>query len=71
MTAMPRQHEAPEPPPRPQDLIEDVVARFDAYARARAASESLFPTARATPRQEQRAFDDLQAAVTRLRNSLR
>ncbi|MBT3150182.1 hypothetical protein HTV45_04645 [Streptomyces sp. CHD11] len=71
MTAMPRQHESREPPYRPQDLIDEVVVRFDAYARARAASESVFSTARATPRQEQRAFDDLQAAVTRLRNSLR
>lgn len=71
MTAMPRQQDPCEPSPRPQDLIDEVVVRFDAYARARAAGESLFPTARTTPRQEQRAFDDLQAAVTRLRNSLR
>lgn len=52
------------------ELIDEVVVRFDAYARARAARDSLFATARTTPRQEQRAFDDLQAAVLRLRNSL-
>ncbi len=71
MTAMPRRDDSREPLPRPQELIDEVVVRFDAYARARAARDSLFPTARTTPRQEQRAFDDLQAAVARLRNSLR
>ncbi|CAL9356397.1 hypothetical protein [Streptomyces pilosus] len=67
---MPRRDASREPLPPPQDLIEEVVVRFDAYARARAARDSLFPTARTTPRQEQRAFDDLQAAVTRLRKWL-
>ncbi|CAM5293436.1 hypothetical protein [Streptomyces pilosus] len=67
---MPSRDASREPLPPPHDLVEEVVVRFDAYARARAARDSLFPTARTTPRQEQRAFDDLQAAVTRLRKWL-
>ncbi|MET9154784.1 hypothetical protein ABZX82_26460 [Streptomyces griseoflavus] len=70
MTAMTRRDEPREALPPTRDLVEEVVVRFDAYARARAARDSLFPTARTTPRQEQRAFDDLQAAVARLRNRL-
>ncbi|MFF1272595.1 hypothetical protein ACFVZC_04145 [Streptomyces marokkonensis] len=66
---MPSHHESLEPSPPPQDLIDEVVVRFDAYARARGARDSLFPAAHTSPRQEQRAFDDLQAAITRLRNS--
>ena len=50
-------------------LINEVVTRFDAYARARATRDSLLPATRTTPRHEQHAFDDLQAAITRLRNS--
>ncbi|MEU5223616.1 hypothetical protein AB0G55_13290 [Streptomyces toyocaensis] len=66
---MPSHHASREPSPPPQDLIDDVVVRFDAYARARGARESLFPAAHASPRREQRAFDDLEAAITRLRAS--
>ncbi|MEU5520568.1 hypothetical protein ABZ759_07650 [Streptomyces sp. NPDC047860] len=67
---MPHLHESHEPSPPIQELIDEVVVRFDAYARARAARDSLFPTVRATPRGEQQAFDALQAAVVRLRNRL-
>lgn len=57
--------------PPPSDLVDEVVVRFDAYARARAARDSLLPAARTTARHEQHAFEGLQAAVTRLRNSRR
>ncbi|WP_030227934.1 hypothetical protein [Streptomyces sp. NRRL WC-3626] len=59
------------PPPPPSDLVDEVLVRFDAYARARAARDSLLPAARTTPRHEQHAFEGLQAAITRLRNSRR
>ncbi|MEU1920896.1 hypothetical protein ACF09G_19455 [Streptomyces albogriseolus] len=49
----------------------EVVTRFEAYARARAARDSLLPGARTGPWHEQRAFDDLQAAVARLRDGRR
>ncbi|MDN3270628.1 hypothetical protein C1708_31150 [Streptomyces sp. DH-12] len=55
----------------PPDAVADVVTRFEAYARARAARDSLLPTARTSPRREQQAFDDLQAAVARLRDGMR
>ncbi|MEZ3181789.1 hypothetical protein KYY02_24880 [Streptomyces pimonensis] len=67
---MPYQDRPHVPAPPLPDLVNDVVTRFDAYARTRAMRDSLLPTARTTPRHEQQAFDDLQAAVTRLRNSL-
>ncbi|MFG2512503.1 hypothetical protein [Streptomyces sp. NPDC048584] len=60
----------PSSPP-PSDLVDEVITRFDAYARARAARDSLLPAARSTPRHEQHAFESLQVAVTRLRNSRR
>ncbi|MGW3745109.1 hypothetical protein ACWD62_32135 [Streptomyces sp. NPDC005146] len=53
----------------PQELVDDVLARFDAYARIRAGRDSMFDASRSTPRQEQRAFDDLEQAVVRLRNT--
>ncbi|MFJ3981571.1 hypothetical protein [Streptomyces fungicidicus] len=69
---MPSHDDVPDvPPPPPLDLLHEVVTRFDAYARARAARDSVLPGARTTPRHEQRAFDDLQDAVSRLRNSVR
>jgi hypothetical protein len=67
---MPYQERPHASSPPPLDLINEVVTRFDAYARARATRDSLLPATRTTPRHEQRAFDDLQAAITRLRNSV-
>lgn len=55
----------------PPDAVAEVVTRFEAYARARAARDSLLPGARTGPWHEQHAFDDLQAAVVRLRDSAR
>ncbi|MGA5704968.1 hypothetical protein ACPCK8_00550 [Streptomyces cellulosae] len=62
----PSQNDSPPP-----DAVAEVVTRFEAYARARAARDSLLPGARTGPWHEQHAFDDLQAAVARLRDSLR
>jgi hypothetical protein len=62
----PSQHDSPPP-----DAVAEVVTRFEAYARARAARDSLLPAARTGPWHEQQAFDDLQAAVARLRDSAR
>ncbi|MET8404366.1 hypothetical protein [Streptomyces sp900116325] len=47
-----------------------VLNRFDAYARIRGGRDSIFQSSRTTPQQEQRAFDDLAQAITRLRNTL-
>ncbi|MEU5059954.1 MULTISPECIES: hypothetical protein [Streptomyces] len=52
-----------------QELVDDVLARFDAYARIRAGRDSVFEVSRSTPQQEQRAFDDLEQAVARLRST--
>lgn len=62
-------HSSRESPLPPQALIDEVVVRFDAYARARAARDSLLPASHRSPREEQRAFEALQTAITRLRNS--
>lgn len=62
----PSQNDSPPP-----DAVAEVVTRFEAYARARAARDSLLPGARTGPWHEQHAFDDLQAAVARLRDSVR
>lgn len=62
----PSRNDAPPP-----DAVAEVVTRFEAYARARAARDSLLPGARTGPWHEQRAFDDLQAAVARLRDGMR
>ncbi|MZD06281.1 hypothetical protein GTW43_14435 [Streptomyces sp. SID5785] len=53
------------------ELIADVVTRFDAYVRARSARDGIFGSSHADPRQEQRVFDDLQRAMVRLRGSVR
>ncbi|MGW1139715.1 hypothetical protein [Streptomyces zhihengii] len=52
-----------------RSLIDAVVICFDAYARVRGRRHSLLNAAHAGEREEQRAYEDLQRAVTRLRNS--
>ncbi|WP_326632959.1 MULTISPECIES: hypothetical protein [unclassified Streptomyces] len=54
----------------PKELVHGVLARFDTYARIRGGRDSIFESSRTTPQQEQRAFDDLAQAITRLRNTL-
>ncbi|MFE9953323.1 hypothetical protein ACFYRJ_38645 [Streptomyces sp. NPDC005531] len=54
----------------PQELVHGVLTRFDTYARLRGGRDSIFQSSRTTPQQEQRAFDDLAQAITRLRNTL-
>ncbi|MEU8627792.1 hypothetical protein [Streptomyces sp. NPDC048669] len=58
------------PPSLPREpLIQQVLACFDAYARVRGTRDSILPASRVTPREEQRAFDELRQAVARLRDA--
>ncbi|MEU0133017.1 hypothetical protein ABZ172_03095 [Streptomyces sp. NPDC006296] len=57
----------PPPSPAPRDPVQQVLACFDAYSRARGARDGLLSAARVSPREEQRAFDDLRRAVEQLR----
>ncbi|MBK3576465.1 hypothetical protein JHN63_22175 [Streptomyces sp. MBT65] len=60
------------PPLTPQErAVQDVLTCFDAYARVRAARDSVLSSSRAGPWEEERAFDDLQRAVARLRTASR
>jgi len=66
---MSSRNDASAPPPStPQEIvIQEVLARFDAYARIRGARDSVLAASRVSPREEERAFDDLQQAISRLR----
>ncbi|MFD5876724.1 hypothetical protein [Streptomyces sp. NPDC060322] len=56
----------------PQEtIVQEVLGCFDAYARIRKAHDSICTPVRFSPREEQRAYDDLQRAVSRLRASSR
>ncbi|MBO0914483.1 hypothetical protein J1C73_09215 [Streptomyces laculatispora] len=58
------------PPSAPQEpVIQQVLACFDAYARVRGTRDSILPASRVTPREEQRAFDELRQAVGWLRDA--
>lgn len=50
-----------------ENAIRDVLACFDVFARIRTARDSILHSSRLGPRDEQRAFEDLQRAVTTLR----
>ncbi|MFC5075147.1 hypothetical protein ACFPN0_26915 [Kitasatospora cinereorecta] len=50
-------------------LVEQVLSCFDAYNRARGARNGLLFGPRASPREEQRTFDDLQRAIEKLRDA--
>ncbi|MEV6294921.1 hypothetical protein AB0M41_31830 [Streptomyces sp. NPDC051896] len=52
-----------------QEVVQDVLNRFDAYARIRGSRDSVFQASRFTPREEQRAFDELEQSITRLRHT--
>ncbi|WP_327724997.1 hypothetical protein [Streptomyces europaeiscabiei] len=52
-----------------QEVVQDALARFDAYARIRGGRDSIFLASRSTPQQEQRAFDDLALAMAGLRRA--
>ncbi|MFJ3671465.1 hypothetical protein ACIPSE_33880 [Streptomyces sp. NPDC090106] len=59
----------PPSEPTAQELaIRQVLIRFDAYARIRAARDSVLAASRAGPRDEERAFDELEQAMARLRD---
>lgn len=60
------------PQPTPQErAVQEVLTCFDAYARIRAARDSVLPASRPGPRGEEHAFGDLQQAVSRLRTASR
>ncbi|BDH07288.1 hypothetical protein HEK131_45150 [Streptomyces seoulensis] len=59
---------SPSPAPYEQ-AIQQVIAYFNAYDRARGALDSVLAASRASPREEQRAFNDLRQAVERLRHT--
>ncbi|MEU3222142.1 hypothetical protein ABZ695_03155 [Streptomyces sp. NPDC006976] len=60
---------AQQPSPPPQALVEQVLICFDAYTRARGARDSLLSGGRVSPREEQRAFDDLRRVIEKLRDA--
>ncbi|MFJ3673379.1 hypothetical protein ACIPSE_43710 [Streptomyces sp. NPDC090106] len=56
------------PSPTPQErAVREVLTRFDVYARIRAARAGVLSSSRVGPREEERAFDELQQAVVDLR----
>lgn len=56
------------PPPTPEELaVQEVLTCFDAYARILGARHSVLAASRNGPREEERAFSDLQQAISRLR----
>ncbi|MFE6041245.1 hypothetical protein [Streptomyces sp. NPDC056452] len=55
-------------PSAPEEtIVEEVLGCFDVYARFRRARDSILNPVRFSPRDEQRAYDDLQRAISRLR----
>jgi hypothetical protein len=67
----PQDPSSPSPSESWEPVIGQVLARFDAYARIRNARDGILPVTRVTPQDELRAFNDLQEAVERLRDSIR
>ncbi|MFE9687182.1 hypothetical protein [Streptomyces sp. NPDC006285] len=68
----PRNSSSVPPSDSPQETaVQEVLTCFDAYARIRSARGSLLAASRVGPRDEERAFDDLQQAITRLRSVCR
>ncbi|MET8583421.1 hypothetical protein ABZX39_21490 [Streptomyces collinus] len=57
------------PPQRPasNDLVEEALRRFDLYARLRAGRDSLLQTQRSSAQDEDKAFQELEAVMARLR----
>ncbi|MFG2431621.1 hypothetical protein [Streptomyces sp. NPDC048590] len=55
----------------PECVVEEVLARFHAYARIRRSRDRILSARRYSPRDEQQAFDDLHRAMTRLRSPAR
>ncbi|MFF0133718.1 hypothetical protein [Streptomyces mirabilis] len=70
---MPSPNDPSSPPPStPQErAVQEVLTCFDAYARIRAARDSFLSASRVGPREEERAFGDLQQAISRLRTASR
>ena len=54
-----------------ETIVQEVLGCFDVYARIRRARDSILTPVRLSPRDEQRAYDDLQQAISRLRTVCR
>ncbi|MFF1650446.1 hypothetical protein [Streptomyces sp. NPDC058240] len=54
----------------PRELVRGVLICFDTFARIRGGRDSILGANRSTSQHEQRAFDDLAQAITRLRSTL-
>ncbi|MDT0438924.1 MULTISPECIES: hypothetical protein [Streptomyces] len=69
---MPPQNGSPPQgsPLSPEAAVQEVLVRFDSYARVRGARDSLLSASRTGPGEEERSFEDLRRAVTRLREVL-
>lgn len=57
----------PFPSAPEETIVQEVLGCFDVYARIRRARDSILTPVRFSPRDEQRAYDDLQQAISRLR----
>ncbi|MEV6260978.1 hypothetical protein AB0M42_09540 [Streptomyces sp. NPDC051784] len=66
-TASPVASAAPGTSPSRDDTIEEVLTSFYDYARVRGSRDRILTTRPHSPRDEQRAFDALHRAMTRLR----
>ncbi|MFJ2264018.1 hypothetical protein ACIOKD_38000 [Streptomyces sp. NPDC087844] len=65
---MPTSYDPSFPSLSPQKfMVQEVQTRFDTHARIRGTRGSRLPASRVGPRDEERAFGDLQQAFTRLR----
>lgn len=62
---------APPPSSPHERAVQEVLTRFDAYARIRAVRDSIIGAPQVGPREEERAFDGLRQAVARLRATAR
>ncbi|MBQ0850294.1 hypothetical protein J8N05_19080 [Streptomyces sp. BH-SS-21] len=62
---------SPHPLTAQELAAHEVLTSFDAYARVRAARDGVLPSSRVGPREEERAFDELQQAIARLRTTSR
>ncbi|MFD9099129.1 hypothetical protein [Streptomyces collinus] len=59
----------PAPPPcsPSNELIEELLHRFDLYARIRAGRDSALQTRRSSAQDEEKAFRELETVMARLR----
>ncbi|MEZ3181290.1 hypothetical protein KYY02_22145 [Streptomyces pimonensis] len=65
--SLPNGPSSPDPSTSQEVAIQQVVDHFAVYTRIRRARDGIPTAVHFTPRDEQRAFDDLQQAISRLR----